>query len=153
MNDLKEMLTRLSACAHLISAELDDLIVLAYEKKTGDTAKVKGGDVIDLTLVGDERARTALHGIERYAMPLLENLDNALNLLHSGKQDPAPRTRKQITKKNWKKRWRIRLNEKNEANTPHTEPTHNRASTNEIPQRMPTMHPTPVQNTNRANSM
>ena len=99
MNDLKEMLTRLSACAHLVSAELDDLIVLAYEKKTGDTAKVKGGDVIDLKLVGDERARTALHGIERYAMPLLENLDNALNLLHSGKQDPAPRTRKQITKK------------------------------------------------------
>ncbi len=99
MNDLKEMLTRLSACAHLISAELDDLIVLAYEKKTGVTAKVKGGVGIDLSVVGDHRARTALTGIERYAMPLLEHLDNALNLLHSGKQEPAPRTRKQITKK------------------------------------------------------
>ena len=100
-DDLRRMMTKLAAAAHLVSAELDDLIGLAYESTVSDSVQVAGGDVVDLHAVGDQRARTALSGIDKHAYPLLEHLNNAIQLLHaSGPQDaPAPRTRRQISRK------------------------------------------------------
>ena len=94
-------MTKLAAAAHLVSAELDDLIGLAYESTVSDSVQVAGGDVVDLHAVGDQRARTALAGIDKHAHPLLEHLNNAMHLLHAtGPQDaPTPRTRRQISRK------------------------------------------------------
>ena len=97
--ELRRRLTRLAATAHLVAAELEDLLGLAYEKSVSDSAKVSGGDVVDLHGVGSQPARTALGGINRHAAPLLEHLDNAITLLHaSGPGDRPPRTRRQITR-------------------------------------------------------
>ncbi len=97
--DLRRLMTRLAASAHLVSVELEDLLVLAYENTgAGDRVQVSGGDVVDIHSVGDQRARTALQGINRHAAPLLEHLDNAIRLLHATGPQDAPRTRKQITK-------------------------------------------------------
>ena len=100
-DDLRRMMTKLAAAAHLVSAELDDLIGLAYESTVSDSVQVAGGDVVDLHAVGDPRARTALAGIDKHAHPLLEHLNNAMHLLHAtGPQDaPTPRTRRQISRK------------------------------------------------------
>ena len=100
-DDLRRMMTKLAAAAHLVSAELDDLIGLAYESTVSDSVQVAGGDVVDLHAVGDQRARTALAGIDKHAHPLLEHLNNAMHLLHAtGPQDaPTPRTRRQISRK------------------------------------------------------
>jgi hypothetical protein len=97
-DDLRSVMTRLSACAHLVALDLDTLEALAYEHAVSDAVKVSGGDVVDLHAVGDQRARTALAGIERHVAPLVEHLDNALNLLHAGSSEPPPRTRRQVTK-------------------------------------------------------
>ena len=100
-DDLRRLMTKLAAAAHLVSAELDDLIGLAYESTVSDSVQVAGGDTIDLHAVGDQRARTALAGIDKHAAPLLEHLNNAMHLLHAtGPQDaPTPRTRRQISRK------------------------------------------------------
>jgi hypothetical protein len=100
-DDLRRLMTKLAAAAHLVSAELDDLIGLAYESTVSDSVQVAGGDTIDLHAVGDQRARTALAGIDKHAHPLLEHLNNAMHLLHAtGPQDaPTPRTRRQISRK------------------------------------------------------
>ena len=100
-DDLRRLMTKLAAAAHLVSAELDDLIGLAYESTVSDSVQVSGGDVVDLHAVGDQRARTALAGIDKHAHPLLEHLNNAMHLLHAtGPQDaPTPRTRRQISRK------------------------------------------------------
>ena len=100
-DDLRRVLTRLVAAGHLVTTELDTLELLAYGASSGSEAKVAGGDVVDLHAVGDQRARTALAGIDRHAAPLLESLNNAIQLLHaSGPQTaPAPRTRRQISRK------------------------------------------------------
>jgi hypothetical protein len=100
-DELRRLMTKLAAAAHLVSAELDDLIGLAYESTVSDSVQVAGGDVVDLHAVGDQRARTALAGIDRHAYPLLEILNNAMHLLHAtGPQDaPTPRTRRQISRK------------------------------------------------------
>ena len=100
-DDLRRLMTKLAAAAHLVSAELDDLIGLAYESTVSDSVQVAGGDVVDLHAVGDQRARTALAGIDKHAHPLLEHLNNAMHLLHAtGPQDaPTPRTRRQISRK------------------------------------------------------
>ena len=100
-DDLRRMMTKLAAAAHLVAAELDDLIGLAYESTVSDSVQVAGGDVVDLHAVGDQRARTALAGIDKHAHPLLEHLNNAIQLLHAtGPQDaPTPRTRRQISRK------------------------------------------------------
>ena len=100
-DDLRRLMTKLAAAAHLVSAELDDLIGLAYESTVSDSVQVAGGDTIDLPAVGDQRARTALAGIDKHAHPLLEHLNNAMHLLHAtGPQDaPTPRTRRQISRK------------------------------------------------------
>ena len=100
-DDLRRLMTKLAAAAHLVSAELDDLIGLAYESTVTDSVQVSGGDVVDLHAVGDQRARTALAGIDKHAHPLLEHLNNAMHLLHAtGPQDaPTPRTRRQISRK------------------------------------------------------
>lgn len=98
-DDLRRLMTRLAASAHLVSVELDDLLVLAYENTgAGDRVQVAGGDVIDLHSVGDQRARTALNGINKHAAPLLEHLDNAIRLLHATGPNDAPRTRQKISK-------------------------------------------------------
>jgi len=99
-DDLRRLMTRLAASAHLVSVELDDLLVLAYENTgAGDRVQVSGGDIVDLHAVGDQRARNALDGINRHAAPLLQHLDNAIRLLHAtGPQDPAPRTRQKVSK-------------------------------------------------------
>ena len=97
-DDVRRLLTRLAAAAHLVATQVDDLEALAYDAAVNDRPKVSGGDVIDLHAVGDQRARTALAGIDSHAGPLVEHLDNALRLLHVGSDDPAPRTRRQITK-------------------------------------------------------
>jgi hypothetical protein len=98
-HELRRTLTRVAATAHLVATELEDLLVLGYEQATTDAAKVSGGDVIDLHGHGDQRARTALDGIRRHAAPLLEQLDNAINLLHAaGPTDTTPRTRRQINR-------------------------------------------------------
>ena len=77
------------------------MIGLAYESTVSDSVQVAGGDPIDLHAVGDQRARTALAGIDKHAHPLLEHLNNAMHLLHAtGPQDaPTPRTRRQISRK------------------------------------------------------
>ena len=100
-DDLRRLMTKLAAAAHLVSAELDDLIGLAYESTVSDSVQVAGGDTIDLHAVGDQRARTALAGIDKHAHPLLEHLNNAMHLLlATGPQDaPTPRTRRQIRRK------------------------------------------------------
>ena len=100
-DDLRRLMTKLAAAAHLVSAELDDLIGLPYESTVSDSVQVAGGDTIDLHAVGDQRARTALAGIDKHAHPLLEHLNNAMHLLHAtGPQDaPTPRTRRQISRK------------------------------------------------------
>ena len=100
-DDLRRLMTKLAAAAHLVSAELDDLIGLGYESTVSDSVQVAGGDTIDLHAVGDQRARTALAGIDKHAHPLLEHLNNAMHLLHAtGPQDaPTPRTRRQISRK------------------------------------------------------
>ena len=100
-DDLRRLMTKLAAAAHLVSAELDDLIGLAYESTVSDSVQVAGGATIDLHAVGDQRARTALAGIDKHAHPLLEHLNNAMHLLHAtGPQDaPTPRTRRQISRK------------------------------------------------------
>ncbi len=100
-DDLRRVLTRLVAAGHLVTTELDTLELLAYgASSAGSEAKVAGGDVVDLHTVGDQRARTALAVIERHVGPLLEGFDNALALVHTGGADgPAPRTRKQISRK------------------------------------------------------
>jgi len=91
-------MTRLSASCHLVALDIDTLEMLAYERTVTDAVKVSGGDVIDLHAVGDKRARRALTGIERHVGPLLEHLDNAIKILHAGTSEPAPRTRRQVTK-------------------------------------------------------
>ena len=93
-DDLRRMMTKLAAAAHLVASELDDLIGLAYESTVTDSDQVAGGDVVDHHAVGDQRARTALAGIDKHAHPLLEHLNNAMHLLHAtGPQDaPTPRT-------------------------------------------------------------
>ncbi len=98
MSDLRNAMTRLSASCHLVALDIDTLEGLAYERSVTDAVKVSGGDVIDLHAVGDQRARTALTGIERHVGPLLEHLDNAIKLLHAGSADPPPRTRRKVTK-------------------------------------------------------
>ena len=100
-DDLRRLMTKLAAAAHLVSAELDDLIGLAYESTVSDSVQVAGGDTIDLHAVGDQRARTALAGIDKHAHPLHEHLNNAMHLLHAtGPQEtPTPRTRRQISRK------------------------------------------------------
>jgi len=100
-DDLRRMMTKLAAAAHLVASELEDLIGLAYESTVSDSVQVAGGDVVDLHAVGDQRARTALAGIDKHAHPLLEHLNNAMHLLHAtGPQDaPTPRTRRQISRK------------------------------------------------------
>jgi hypothetical protein len=100
-DDLRRVLTRLVAAGHLVTTELDTLELLAYgATSAGSEAKVAGGDVVDLHTVGDQRARTALAVIERHVGPLLEGFDNALALVHTGGADgPAPRTRRQISRK------------------------------------------------------
>ena len=100
-DDLRRMMTKLAAAAHLVASELDDLIGLAYESTVGDSVQVAGGDVVDLHAVGDQRARTALGGIDKHLAPLLEHFNNAIHLLHApGPQSPpAPRTRRQISRK------------------------------------------------------
>ena len=97
-DDLRFDLTRLAAAAHLVSSQLADLEALAYDLAVNDRPKVSGGEVVDLHVVGDPRARTALAGIESKAAPLLEHLDNAIRLLHAGTEDSGPRTRRQISK-------------------------------------------------------
>ena len=98
-HDLRPIMTRLAATAHLVSVELDDLLCLAYENTgTGDRVQVAGGDTTDVHSVGDARARTALRGMNQHAPQLLEHLDNAIKLLHATGPNDAPRTRKQITK-------------------------------------------------------
>ena len=103
MNDdeLRRLLTKLAAAAHLVATEYADLVSLAYDSTVSDAVAVSGGNVSDLHSVGDQRARTALAGIDRHAAPLLENLNNAIHLLHAtGPQTtPAPRTRRQISRK------------------------------------------------------
>ena len=100
-DDLRRMMTKLAAAAHLVASELDDLIGLAYESTVGESVQVAGRDLVDHHAVGDQRARTALAGSDRHAAPLLESLNNAIQLLHaSGPQTaPAPRTRRQISRK------------------------------------------------------
>ena len=97
-DELRFDLTRLAAAAHMVASQLADLEALAYDAAVSDRPRVSGGEVVDLHVVGDERARTALAGIESKTGPLLEHLDNAIALLHSGTDDPAPRTRRQISK-------------------------------------------------------
>ena len=94
-------MTKLAAAAHLVSAERDDLIGLAYESTVSESGQDAGGDTIDLHAVGDQRARTALAGIDKHAHPLLEHLNNAMHLLHAtGPQDaPTPRTRRPSSRK------------------------------------------------------
>ena len=97
--DLQRTLTRLAATAHLVAAELDDLLVLAYENTAGgERVAVAGGDVIDLHSVGDQTARTALAGIDKHVGPLMNHLDNAIRLLHATGPQETPRTRKNISK-------------------------------------------------------
>jgi hypothetical protein len=97
-DELRFDLTRLAAAAHMVASQLADLEALAYDAAVTDRPRVSGGEVVDLHVVGDERARTALAGIESKTGPLLEHLDNAIALLHSGTDDPIPRTRRQISK-------------------------------------------------------
>lgn len=97
-DDLRRVMTRLAAGAHLVAAELDDLLVLAYENQTGDRVAVAGGSTPDLQSVGDQRARNALNGINAHIGPLLQHLDLAIRLLHATGPNEVPRTRKQISK-------------------------------------------------------
>lgn len=97
-DELRYELTRLAAAAHLVASQLADLETLGYDAAVTDRPKVAGGEVVDLHIVGDHRARTALAGIESQVGPLLEHLDNAIRLLHAGHTDPPPRTRRHISK-------------------------------------------------------
>jgi len=97
-DDLRHDLTRLAAAAHLVASQLADLQALAYDAAVNDRPRVSGGEVIDLHVVGDDRARTALAAIDAKTGPLLEHLTNAIRLLHAGTDEPAPRTRRQVTK-------------------------------------------------------
>ena len=102
MNDdeLRRLLTKLAAAAHLVASEYADLVSLAYDSTVSDAVAVSGGNVSDLHAVGDQRARTALTGIDKHMLPLLGHLNNAMQLLHAtGPQDPPPRTRRQISRK------------------------------------------------------
>ena len=98
-DELRRLLTKLAAAAHLVASEYADLVSLAYDSTVSDAVAVSGGDIVDLHAVGDQRARTALTGIDKHVIPLLGHLNNAMQLLHAtGPQDPPPRTRRQISR-------------------------------------------------------
>ena len=48
----------------MVASQLVDLEALAYDAAVNDRPRVSGGEVVDLHIVGDERARIALAGIE-----------------------------------------------------------------------------------------